>query len=256
MKLKMKSTMPNPSRILIGVASSLLLAIASSNAATIIYSQSFGGTATTLLDTTAVQTGTGNWIAGATFTTSGNLTGTARRTSAVLPFNPVQGEIYTVTATVTVTNTGFIGLGFADKINFTGNTGGMNDNNAFRFAATTNIAGYSWLFQTSTAETAYAGAGLVSASGTTAATGAVALKIVLDASDITNWVTTYYVNGTSIGTSTASAATLDAAIDSVGFTSGNGLGTIRDFTLTSVPEPGAALLCGIGALGLLRRRRI
>jgi hypothetical protein len=52
-----------------------------------------------------------------------------------LPFNPVQGEIYELTATVNVTNTGFIGLGFADNVAFTGNTGGQNDNNAFRSAA-------------------------------------------------------------------------------------------------------------------------
>ena len=254
MKLKMKSTIPKTSRILSGVAVSFLLAAASSNAAT-IYSQSFGGTSTTLLDTTVVQTGIGSWVAGSTFTTSGNLIGTARRTSAVLAFNPVQGEIYELTATVTLTNAGFIGLGFADKINFTGNTGSMNDNNAFRFATTSHIAGYSWMFQTSAAETAYSGAGLSGSSGTATATGSVALKVVLDASNITDWVTTYYVNGTSIGTSTASAAALDAAIDSVGFTSGNGLGTIRDFTLATVPEPGAALLGSIGVLGLLRRRR-
>ena len=235
----------------------LLLAAAGSQAA-IIYSQDFGGTGTDVLDDTAVQTGTGTWQAGATFTTSGNLTGTARRTSAVLPFNPVQGEIYELTATIELTNAGFLGLGFADNASFTGNSSAQNDNNSFRFASGTIIPGYSWIMLNGTSDLAPAYSSLlVAATGTPPSytTGPADLKIVLNASNETDWVTTYFLNGTLYATSTTAAAILDSAIDSVGLTSGNGLGTIRDFQLQTIPEPEAALLGGLGMLALLRRRR-
>lgn len=254
------------------VASILLLAAPSSQAA-VIYAQTFTGVSPSeLLDDSTVSSSSGTfggtagatWEAGATFTTPGVLSGTARRTSAVLPFNPAQGAIYELTAVINLTNTGFLGLGFADNITppasvpFTGNSGGQNDNNAFRFTNTTNIAGYSWIMINGTSDLTIAySLGLTAATGTTPAyiSGDALLRVVLDASDATNWVTTYYLNGSQFATSTAAAADLDAAIDSVGFTSGSGLGTISNFQLQTIPEPGSALLGGIGLLALLHRRR-
>lgn len=243
-----------PSKLFLA-GSVLLLAVASSQADTILYSQAFTGGSASALNGSAVTGGTltGNWIAGTGFQQDG--VATVDRTSAVLSFTPVQGNVYQLSSDITVSSglSSFLGLGFADNISFTGQSGA----NADRFAGTTIIAGYAWMFTTSASATTpnqayFQGAG-VGGPVTELAPDNFSLTsfhimIELDASGA-DWATKYYLNNTLVG-STNYAGT--APIDSVGFTAGtSSAGTFSNFQLVQVvPEPSTVAMLGLGFGGL------
>jgi len=247
MKVQFKLVLPT---------SVLLLAAASSQADITLYSQAFTGGSGSDLHGTAVTGGTlsGNWIAGTAFNLDGTVVGTIPRTSAVLPFTPVQGNIYQLSADITITSVSstWLGLGFADNVAFTG-----LDNNTNRFAGAA-IPGYSWMFHSAVSGQSYFQGSLTGNPATEASadtlSSSVQAKIELDASN-PNWVTKYYLNNTLV----ASGAYVGTApIDSVGLTTGNGTGTFSNFQLVQVevvPEPSAAALLGLAGLVCLQRLR-
>lgn len=272
--MKLTTRFGSPTFGLLGRTTATMTAVVASLAlcgtanAAIIYSQQFSdvpsGTivdmTATLLDDTAVEVGSGTWQAGSLFETDGTIE-VVSRSSAILPFSPVAGDVYTAKARVSLTNLGFLGFGFANETTFTGNSGGQNNNNAFRFVSG-NTIGEGWLMINGTTNFAIPYAtGVVAADAAVsqaypASDPVVELEVVLDTTG-TNWVTTYKVDGTSLGTHTWAGA--NTSIDSVGFASGNGSGVISDFQLSdsAIPEPSSiALLAlmGIGGLAMVRRR--
>ncbi len=233
----------------------LLLSQVLSDAAVVIYADDFSGLAATDLRGTAPDVGGNTWLGTNNFKANGSVTAGAG--SITLPFSPVAGNIYELSANLSFTtnDTSWIGLGFADAS--ASWTGLPALGNANRFTGTV-ITGYSWMISAPTAgQSGFRGNGGNNAAtenpGVEVLSSAVALTITLDTT-AANWQTSYFVNSVLLGTTTATGS---QPIDSVGFSVFNGaLGSVDNFQLSVVPEPGAALLGGIGLLALLRRRRV
>lgn len=249
--------------------SMFLLATAVSQAATILAQEDFAGTSADL-GGSAADIG-GSWLATNNYNADGSLTSATSGGSAILAFTPAAGFVYEVTATVTLTSassTG-IGIGFANKLESAWSTSAPAPNNAFRYA-NASTPGYAWMWASgASAVQNIAGDRGTNLIATTAVTGlSHQMKVVLDTTQA-NWTIAWYVAGV-LQTSTTLNGTLGPAssgtggttpdfsvIDSVGFTNfGTSPGTIDNFLVTStIPEPGAALLGGLGILALMRRRR-
>ncbi len=263
----------------------LLLAVHAANAATVIYEQSFTpGAGTTGLNGTTPTTTTGgnNWIASnARFQSDGDILegGTTTSTaagSATLSFGPVNGFIYTLdasfrnaagTANATATENDWFALGFAK-----GQSTGQTTNDRF---ITTNVVGKAWmLFRGATTANAnnVTQLGNATTGNTTTAnwsdptlaatySGGMDMRVVLDTTGGTgNWTASWFAKLPASGSYTQVGAATDLLnedINSVGVAiSGRGVDAdLTYFSLTSVPEPSAMLLSGLGMLGLLRRRR-
>jgi hypothetical protein len=73
------------------------------------------------------------------------------------------------------------------------------------------------------------------------------------ASNGANDIVKMYVNGSL--TNTFTGLNLDATDQYISFHANNTVANIDNLTITAIPEPGAALLGGLGMLALLRRRR-
>jgi MYXO-CTERM domain-containing protein len=250
------------------IALSMMSAYQFSQAAIITLAQDDFSGGTGDLGLVTADTG-GQWQATDNYNANGTLTTNAAGGAAILAFAPTVGNIYTLTAdTVLSSVSGYIGLGFANKnstnVGTTWDTNVEAPNNTYRFSNVGTL-GYSWLFNLVTTgnytQNPFAGPG----AGTTAITpvgasvnlGTLALKIVLDTSGV-NWSTSMYVNNVLFAAHTYAGDGGLTAIDSVGFTNfGSTTGSIDNLLLTAeaVPEPGSALLGGLGALLLLRRRR-
>lgn len=232
----------------------ILLAGAPLTRAATIYSETFSnGTALIPTDINGsmpdVTTGGNTWTAsqwqenGSTGTIATS-TSTIADHSAFLAFTPTAGNIYTLSATMTVptggATTGWAGLGFAET-NTT--TGSFFSNNAAPWL----------LYRPNTEAVSFLGLGTAnSASEGNYATSAI-FSIVLN-TEATAWTAEWFINGTSVRA--AEAYGTNPTIDYVGFGRENGQNTaIDNFSLTVIPEPSAALLGGLGLLALLRRRK-
>lgn len=235
------------------------LAIPATHAATILYSHTFSSTSTSALNGTQVEGGTLstgiNWASNGTVIrqngTTNGLAGTAGNGSAILPFTPLTGMIYTLTTTISSTTGNWGGIGFS---NAAANWASQADT---RFTGTSN-AGQPWMMHATNGQSAYLGPGtFTEIFGTdvlpSPTTAPVTLSVVLNTID-TAWTAAYFVNGTQFGATTAFST--NPSINSVGLTTTNtGTRDFSNFSLTAVPEPSAALLGGLGMLALLRRRR-
>lgn len=248
----------------------ILGTLASTNAA-IVFSDDFSGGAVPLNGTTPDTTTAGaTWTTGTAFLASGTVS-TTPTSGAWLPFVPAAGNIYTVSGIINTTAGGqnWITLGFSAAASALPNN---------RFADGPVVALGTFLLRqnrgSGTGSTdAQFFVGETTAGVTSIAsppTGAVDVKITLDASDpsASLWTMGLSLNGSPVTLATNSnpvdggdAGTIVSNfgdIKFVGFTVTNGAGgTIDDFRVdvTPVPEPSTALLFGLGALGLLRRRR-
>ncbi len=249
---------------------------APSAAVTVIYEQSFTpGAGTSGLNGTSPTTGSNNWVASSTFEADGDFG--EGPGSATLAFTPVDGLIYTLdasfrnmspTVNVGAPESDWAAVGFG-KGQSTGST--AND----RFV-NNNLIGKAWMLVRGADTTGTLGnathlgsaiSGTVSPLTWTDATlagsygGGMDMRIVLDTTGGTGaWTATWFAKLPADGsfTEVRSATTLlNEDIDSVGVAISNpGFdGDLTYFSLTSVPEPSAALLGGLGLLALLRRRR-
>ena len=242
-----------------------------STEAAILFADDFSGDAAPLNGTTPdTTTGGATWTSGAAFLASG-IVSTTPTSGAWLPFVPTAGNIYTVSSSMNTTAGGqnWISLGFSAAAT------ALPTN---RFADGPVVALGTLLLR----QNRGSGTGATDAQffvgettlGTTSIaappTGAISARITLDASNPSPalWTLGLSLNGAPISLVTNSnpADGSDAGTDIsnfgsikfVGFTVTNTAGgTVDDFRVevTPVPEPSSALLVGLGAMGLMRRRR-
>jgi hypothetical protein len=244
--------------------------------AEVVYQQAFSGQGAPLHGQAPTINNTGAAAAWVTRTDTGELDGIGRiffdngtinaagavNGSATLPFAPAQGFIYTLTASfgpVAADANNWIGLGFAGgQSSVSGNPGrfladptsgqpwmiyrgnnATSGNQTFLGPGTTD--GFSWL------------------TPVTAAHGdPVDLRIVLDTTGA-SWSAQWFAKRpgdadfTSIG---AATYTTNPSIAAVGVAAAHAsvVSSISAFELTVIPEPSTALLLGITAITLLRRR--
>ena len=232
------------------------LALATSAQAAVIYEHGFGGSDGVNLFGTTVDVdnnGGGNTWSGTdgVFEANGDVYGNA---GVWLPFAPTTGNIYQLSGSINYSSGDWITLGFAE---------GNPDANFNTLAATP----YATTLVAATDVTTFDGEGLEGAVGHTGAalSGFNDVDIVLDATDASsaNWTVAFYLEGALVqGPSTVIDAgtfptTADLAnIQYVGFSSsGATIGTIDDFSLTTIPEPTTTALLGLGGLALILRRR-
>jgi hypothetical protein len=246
----------------IGPSSSLaiLLACSSLQAAT-IFSDTFTPGSTDPLNGTTPDTTTGAaaWVSASNFNADGSFlaaSGTAGA-SATLLFTPSSGEVYTLDSRMDVTSTtGWLAMGFA-----TGQSTATSAN--ARFVNGSTPLGRVWMLMSE------GGGGAAWQDGTSvgytedntlSVSGTIDMRIVLDTT-ATTWTATWYAKDATASVYTVIKGTENvasqASINSVGFAlSGSSVpGTITSFSLSTIPEPSAALLGGLGLLALLRRRR-
>lgn len=257
----MKTILPSS----LATLSALALAVAPASAAT-IFSDNFNGD-TGDLNGTAVEFGTGTWVAAAGFDANGDVNVTnAGAGSATLAFTPVDGFVYTLTASLgSLTNSpaseDWLAIGFAE-----GQSTLTNPSSRF---ITGDVVGKAWTFNrgsgATVANTSFLGDSSISnnpgisngaggapwTSSPTTFGGNMDLRIVLDTTGGTGtWTATWLADtGSGFNEIRPETPLPDEAINSVGFAVSNGplSGTIESFSLTSVPEP--------SSLALLRRRR-
>jgi len=223
----------------------------------IIYADPLNGADATLTGTAPSDrtggVGTNVWTANANgfFQADGDVLPSATlNAGAFLPFTPSAGNIYTLSADVNTTagELNWISLGFAD----------LNGDNAFNAAL---VNGYGTMLVREVRGSwgrAFAGVGTGGEVAFTQTTGAQQLEVVLDASDASaaNWTMQFYNNGLAV----SSAVTADSgSYANISYVTkiATAEGTVKDFELTAVPEPSAALMLSLGlaGLGVLRGRR-
>jgi len=234
--------------------------------AEVIYSDNFGGTGTNSLNGTTpdITTGGETWAAGNTFD-SFNADGTlnvaggsnnANDNNATLAFTPEVGKVYTFSADIAMTSTGWLGLGFV------GGDSGAND-----FATKTGAApGQFWMLtRTADVMQAWKGPGATTAltlsSPPTISSGVTTSYVMtLDASDSDNVLLSINIAGGALELDEYNAGTLAGlGIAGVGFSAdkGNAGGTIESFELSVVPEPATlGLVATFGGGILFLRRRL
>lgn len=219
-----------------------------------IYTHTFDGDGTNPLNGVNSTTGGGTWIANRITDDDGTMNN--GEGSAVLPFEPVVNETYTLSMELTHAGTNdWVGLGFAsDGLN---NAGG--DSATDRFSTTGR--GVSWMIYRDNATDAddvqiFAGTGTGNQIADTAvwSAGLHILKIVLDTTgDGTNFTADYFIDDVSISNG---PQTVDLSIDSinwVGFTSADdtsGDNTVVDnFSLSdgSIDEPIVLAIAQVGS---------
>ncbi|BCX48849.1 hypothetical protein HAHE_27570 [Haloferula helveola] len=200
------------------------------------------------LNGTAVETGTGSWVAASGFDANGDVNVTnAGAGSATLAFTPTDGFVYTLEASFgSLTNSpasqDWLAFGFAE-----GQSPATSTNSRFIVG---DVVGKAWTFQRGAGATANntsflgdgsAGSnpGIVDgAAWTSAATtfgGNLALRVVLDTTGgAGNWTATWFADtGSGFFQIRGTAVLLDETIDSVGFAASNGpiSGNIESFSL-------------------------
>jgi hypothetical protein len=201
----------------------------------VIYKEYFDGTGYPLYKTTPNK-GAERWLANNIVTDDGILTTNAG--SAVLPFDPVTNEVYTLSLDFNYTGVtnGWAGLGFSSS-----RPNALNAASATDRFSNANVPGYAWILYrnddtVSVYEGPNAGATAIPSAGTFS-NGVHKLKIVIDTTgNGTTFKADFFIDGTSItgGPKTIDAVTV-AGINFVGFSQSGGgsvIGTVDNFLLT------------------------
>lgn len=244
----------------------------------IIFSDNFDGGSGDLNGASPDVTPGANWVASPLFNADGTTEQGAG--SATLAFTPSDGLIYNLDVRVSGisptagTTNNWIAVGFAN---------GQSDlsGTVHRFI-TGSVVGTAWMMHrgdislgtnqtflgTGQLGTGNFGLGVGGGDNTgqswalDPASSDVDFRIVLDTTaGPGNWTATWLAKAASDPTFTEVRPTTPllagATISAVGFARANGdfNATVESFSLTSVPEPSAALLATLGGLALLRRRR-
>lgn len=216
--------------------------------ATIIYQDTFSTDGQ--LSGRAVETGTGNWIAYSTLTTSSGVAlpgATTNGKDAVLAFTPQTGMVYTLSADVSaISGASYVGVGFvANSVVPNGSEffAGLVDTPSPWAYSVTNGTFATLIGPGGTGYSGFSGKG---ATGT--------IKIVLDTTEA-NWVSTWSFNNVALRTNTYSG-TLN--INYVGFGTGGFVNsTVDNFTLEAIPEPATlGLVAVVGCAVLFIRRQL
>ncbi|MFA4944301.1 MAG: PEP-CTERM sorting domain-containing protein [Lentisphaeria bacterium] len=165
---------------------------------------------------------------------------------AVLPFTPVAGKVYTLTAVVDPTNSTssstLLAVGFANSTATSNST----------FTGRNPWVGYN-----------PRGTGAAYSSGTTSfdtfgtagsSSEPITVTLTLDTQNAA-WATTYTVAGATISDTATFTYATNPTIAAVYLGNVNTSGTFDNFALTVVPEPSALVLLGAGALALGGPRR-
>lgn len=218
--------------------------------ATIIYQDTFSTDGQ--LSGRAVETGTGNWIAYSTLTTSSGVAlpgATVNGKGAVLAFTPQTGMVYTLSADLSAISgsSTYMGLGFVSNTNGVPNGSEFFANLVDTPAPWANVA-TNGNFSTLLGPTGggYVGFKGKGSSGT--------IKIVLDTTGA-DWVSTWYFNNAALRTNTYSGT---LSINYVGFGTGGSLNaTVDNFKLEAIPEPATlGLVAVMGCAVLFIRRQL
>lgn len=266
MNLKNLSLSAMPSLMAIGAMTMLGMA-ASTASAGIIYQDSFGGTGALNGATPTVDNGSSaTWTAATQWSDSGYFnanTQGAGRATAQLGFTPTTGNVYTLSATVSLTSganpAAYLSLGFLSTSSSTAL------NNGWDSPTPTDPIAAPWVLVTigDNAGTIYTGPGTqVNGTGfTTGQTGDLTndtFELVLNTTAPT-WTYQVYNEGTLVSGANPIQLPAGTTINYVGMQGASAIGTVSNFELSSVPEPATLGLMGVGAIGLLligRKRKV
>jgi hypothetical protein len=244
--------------ILVAAVAGLVLAMAGTANAALLFYDDFSGDAGTDLNGTTpdVTTGGATWVATSPdVKADGSFTSPSNVTSMTLAFTPANGTVYTLDAQIE-------DLGGGQWVQFGFGNGQPTDTlwsgrawDLLRVASDTGN-------NHATVQSGFGGLANWTSLGLLRYADDLDVRIVLDTTGGTgNWTATYYAKAGNVGTYTEvrSAVTLtDETIDAVGlstYNSGSNSGKLNSFTLT--PEPATMALLGLGGLGLIlgRKRR-
>ncbi|MGC9261493.1 MAG: PEP-CTERM sorting domain-containing protein, partial [Phycisphaerae bacterium] len=264
-----------------GAAVATLGMVASTSmASAVIYQDNFSGTSTTPLNGAAPTVDNGSsatWTANtyAVWSDSGYTTyaldqSGKTRDSAYLGFTPISGQVYTLSATLTITGVDSapgndsLDIGFPGNIqagtNPLGGTSTLNTGWDWP-ASISNVYASPWVLLNASGGGTYFTGPYTEGSGTMSSTAAVGsannIAITLN-TGASAW--TYQVFDNSNAVSPVVTFTTNPTITAIGLQNAGVIGTVSNFSLTdvAVPEPATLALAAAGGLVLLllkRRRR-
>lgn len=254
----MKATIVHGARNLTLIAGAFAVCLCPATAQ-IIYQDDFSGTGAAL-NGASLDIGAATWTTGSDWYDDGTAATTVASgpsgQAAWLPFTPVNGVIYTATATILNDQPNWIGFGFLP----TAPAGG--DWTVTDFSVRhSNAPGYGWMLDRNSSgndQEGFLGGGTAGGQpwngDVVDPTAPVTIAIVLDTT-AANWSVEWLINGASQSTASF-GVTGNPGIGGIGFShdrdaSGNAGGLISFFELSQVPEPSTFALAGLGLAGLL-----
>jgi len=227
--------------------------------ADVLFQDDFNGSGSLNGTSPDITTGGAAWVAGTAFGADGSVGAIAtNKTSATLAFTPEADKVYRLQARISST-ADWIGFGFA-------NGQSTLSGNRNKFTGTDTV-GKAWFLKKGDADTATNGnqtqgnAANQSESFPGAFYRSLAdmdLRVDLNTSNAV-WTATWYGKLTTDSEYTLFRAEEDLSrqeIDSIGFASNNGIGSIDNFSLSVIPEPatlGMVVATGAGVLFIRRR---
>jgi len=278
--------MKKPQSLLATIAAAVLLVVPQASAAVILIEEKFGGLSSSDLNSTSADTfhsgitsagGSATWVAATTFKADGSVTGSSdSRRSAYLNLgsyiNAAKGTstgLFTMQVTLAkpdgTTNTHWITAGFAWQNN--PNTGAWFNGTTTAEGSTAGVA--TMMYRANGDIDQYGGLATSNEvlANDTVFSGTRTLTITLDLTQAGGYNGTNNFGKVTFGANTGAGNTYQQ-YGSYTYTSNTNFGSLLlsmnnstvgsgydSLTLTQIPEPGAALLGGLGLLALLRRRR-